>query len=1813
MNRRLLKTIMAMLLMAVGTTTTWGQCNITVAVDNTSAYTPTQIANGDFSTRPYMPFKYNGTWYNEWSSSSPNTGTYWTAVNPNGIGEGWNTTETQVFEHGLFEWINHMHVFNNILYNNGNNAGHDFFLEMNACNSAVLYQDLPTNGHDVIRWSLDHAVRLDCGANIQSVRVEVGAPEYSGANIVAASGVNNDVNSHIQSSSKVIYRSSGITNPSNATYGFNGSNLGKLSLSQTASSDNASWHTVTGVYVIPSGQAVTRFGFIAEVESDAGCGNLLDNLTFSTLIGNMTATYGTNNSVIISGYWGDTDASKQLVVNVGNQTFNVDMSSVIGQNFTVTIPGSCIGTNFTQVTFYHEDYPSASRTISVNLPITATAADVHGICDGVTAYGITPVVTDPTDGYTIRYGSTYGDITLSELTYIYGGTYPIYYSVSKEGYTTKIGMATVTIDKGHMPANLSITPPTALYQEYNNQLQTLISAGSAGGLVMVYALGEDNVTAPNSGWSTNLPKGKYLGNYYVWYKVLGGDSFYENSEPQCVVASITASNILTLNLAVNNAAWGTIETQSTIYANDFETGTFDLPEGWTNDATYQWTIGQKDGTYCLKSGNAGVASSSSSLQATYDFASNGTISFRYRISSESNYDKGYFKIDGSAKINGISGDGQWTDYSIEVTAGTHTFEWRYEKDGSVNNNDDAFYIDDIVIIENRPDITTSVQGISGDKFLVTAIPSSDDDYFVNWTSNNVVVSTEPTYMITLTETTELTANFQNNFEGSGTADDPYLIPSLAAWNHLATKVNSGTNYAGKYFRQTADIGTAQEPVTHMVGIYSSTQSENRLFSGTYDGKGHTLTFSYGAAEAYGNEDHVAPFRHVGGENAQTPARIQNLHVTGHIYTSTKYAAGIIAQNGSWVNMENCRSSMVIHSSVGGDGSHGGLVGGIDGTLSITGCAFDGKLLSTGTTATNSCGGFIGWNGGSTLSITNSLYAPATIDTEHGENEVNASSSATFSRNGASITNCYYTRTLGTAQGERAYSVTGGTGVTVAAAGEPTPTYDVSELDFYGSNGFAFNGVRYGGSGDVVSLNLTHGDAPTGYSFSHYSVNSGTLSGTDNPYSLTMPANNVTVDATYSINTYTLTLTADGYGNVAVNTPLPSGVTNNNNGTYTVNYGTEVTLTATPAADYHFVQWQDDNSDNPRTVTVSEDATYNATFAIDEYRLDSIRLGWQVKIGNASPIDPTPYVTVNPTAADTMGYVMIPVGAEFVIIPSEVQKPLVSKLGLIDKTLDLSTVTTDTIVPNGWTVTGTLGSNVKISIADGATVTLNGATINGVHDWSYQWAGLNCIGDATIILSGDNTVKGFHGYHPGIHVPSGKTLTIQGTGSLDASSNDIGAAGIGGGWTLSCGNIIINGGTITAIGGDVGIGSGRNGSSCGAISINGGTVTATGSNGGAGIGSGMGSTSSCGAISISGGTVTATTTCSNNGGAGIGSGLQSSCGAITISGGTVEATGCNAAAGIGTGYLGTCADGITIMNTVTRVTATKGSNNAESIGAGISGSCGTVTIGGVTGAISTSPYTYIPGAISGKFSVSSTKQVYFSQGNLQATTSNKGSTWTWAFAAHQWDYIGDAVANNSVNGNGTVATNGTVDLFGWSTAATTFGILNSTISSNYSGDFVDWGATIGSGWRTLTSDEWQYVFNTRNASTVNSTENARYAKAYLFGTKHGVILFPDSYTHPDGVAAPTGINATNDASWYANMYSADDWAKMEAAGCVFLPAAGYRSGSSVSDVGSYGYYWSSSFITTNYTYRVYFYYGSMSPTNYNDRYNGCSVRLVRDAE
>lgn len=295
-------------------------------------------------------------------------------------------------------------------------------------------------------------------------------------------------------------------------------------------------------------------------------------------------------------------------------------------------------------------------------------------------------------------------------------------------------------------------------------------------------------------------------------------------------------------------------------------------------------------------------------------------------------------------------------------------------------------------------------------------------------------------------------------------------------------------------------------------------------------------------------------------------------------------------------------------------------------------------------------------------------------------------------------------------------------------------------------------------------------------------------------------------------------------------------------------------------------------------------------------------------------------------------------------------------------VDLSTLTDDYEAQDGDVLISTLSEAHKISIADGATVTLESATIDVENEEStedeedrHEWAGITCAGDATIILKGENIVKGVDGNYPGIFIAVDKTLTIKGDGSLTAISayhteyENYYGAGIGGGWMIDCGNIVIAGGTITAKGGwAAGIGGGHS-ASCGDITITGGTVTATSDSyeeAAAGIGSGDQAGASCGNISITGGTVTAT---GGENGAGIGSGSYGAeCGDITITGGTVTANGGAHAVGIGSGVEASCGD-ITITSGVTKVTATgKNINTDNDIGIGNSSersTCGKITIGG----------------------------------------------------------------------------------------------------------------------------------------------------------------------------------------------------------------------------------------------------------------------------
>ena len=318
----------------------------------------------------------------------------------------------------------------------------------------------------------------------------------------------------------------------------------------------------------------------------------------------------------------------------------------------------------------------------------------------------------------------------------------------------------------------------------------------------------------------------------------------------------------------------------------------------------------------------------------------------------------------------------------------------------------------------------------------------------------------------------------------------------------------------------------------------------------------------------------------------------------------------------------------------------------------------------------------------------------------------------------------------------------------------------------------------------------------------------------------------------------------------------------------------------------------------------------------------------------------------------------------------------------------------------------------------------------------------------------------------------------------------------------------------------------------------------------------------------------------------------------------------------------------------------------------------------------------PGRLNGQFSVSSTKKVYFSKGNLQwfyggNTHKTKSATaistviaakdyngGVFTFADNQWDISG-TTGNNSIwrryGQIGSSINNFTsakrIDLFMYASSGyrysngeyhfKPFAICNNDFwgsgytygpaSSGIDGTNNDWGvfnAILNGGdetdqWRTLTRIEWAYLANERdnavNLRGVGTVNGIR-----------GVILLPDDWAGSAITALTNTVTLDNSdkpasINWTDNVYSSSEWAVMEADGAVFLPAAGTLDPSNnnvgynnVSDNNAGSSYWTSSYYSgSEYAYAFDLGTGGGSYINWrfdrSSRPFGRAVRLVKDVE
>ena len=289
---------------------------------------------------------------------------------------------------------------------------------------------------------------------------------------------------------------------------------------------------------------------------------------------------------------------------------------------------------------------------------------------------------------------------------------------------------------------------------------------------------------------------------------------------------------------------------------------------------------------------------------------------------------------------------------------------------------------------------------------------------------------------------------------------------------------------------------------------------------------------------------------------------------------------------------------------------------------------------------------------------------------------------------------------------------------------------------------------------------------------------------------------------------------------------------------------------------------------------------------------------------------------------------------------------------------------------------------------------------------------------------------------------------------------------------------------------------------------------------------------------------------------------------------------------------------------------------NSMGVGYGNQVSFTTLSGNGGGVNTPE-----GAVGGIYSVSAMDKVYFSKGNLQYQASSN----TWRFAEKQYYTVGEG--NHDIS----PSYSGWIDLFGWGTSGWNSGAncyqpwSTSTSYSDYypggsstnnlTGSYAnaDWGVynRISNGgnqagmWRTLTRAEWVFLLTTRYTSS-----GIRYAKAQVNGV-NGIILVPDDWN-----VTTYSLNNTNEpsAGFTSNVVGEMFWQNtFEPVGAVFPPAAGYRDGTSVSGVGSYGGYWSASYYLSNDAWGVFFDVGYLNTSYAYGRYYGRSVRLVCSAQ
>jgi hypothetical protein len=253
-----------------------------------------------------------------------------------------------------------------------------------------------------------------------------------------------------------------------------------------------------------------------------------------------------------------------------------------------------------------------------------------------------------------------------------------------------------------------------------------------------------------------------------------------------------------------------IENWETGNTNEFPWGTSGNADWYIDSTTMH------EGNYAIKSGDISH-NEESVLSLTGTVATAGNISFYKKISSEVGYDYLRFYID-SIEVAEWAGELDWAEHNFPVSAGLHSFEWKYEKDQSVSHGDDAAWVDYIVfpaIDFSEPEMQVSVSSV--EKWMQPSETDTDTIYVSN-TGGGLLSYSVTIDDATLNPTTPPVVANNRSIEGSTLTSNTMEVITGAPFSiELSLYNGSPDNEYIEGLTLSLPLGVTLDSATHFVG------------------------------------------------------------------------------------------------------------------------------------------------------------------------------------------------------------------------------------------------------------------------------------------------------------------------------------------------------------------------------------------------------------------------------------------------------------------------------------------------------------------------------------------------------------------------------------------------------------------------------------------------------------------------------------------------------------------------------------------------------------------------------------------------------------------------------------------------------------------------------------------------------------------------------------------------------------------------------------------------------------------------------------